>query len=37
VKPLITDTFGFSESIEAFEHAARRTPESVKTQIRIGE
>ena len=33
VKPLITDTFAFEDSIAAFEYAARPRPESVKVQI----
>ncbi len=33
VKPLITDTFPFKESIQAFEYATHMKPTSVKTQI----
>jgi len=35
VKPLITDTFAFEDSIAAFEYAARPRPESVKVQIAL--
>jgi D-xylulose reductase len=35
LKPLITDTFDFSESIAAFERAAKGLPEDVKLQIRL--
>lgn len=35
VKPLITDTFSFEESIEAFEFAAHMPPTSVKAQIEL--
>ncbi|GLV53753.1 alcohol dehydrogenase [Dictyobacter sp. S3.2.2.5] len=33
VKPLITDTFAFQESIEAFKYATHMKPTSVKVQI----
>jgi D-xylulose reductase len=33
VKPLITDTFAFKDSIKAFEYAVHMKPESVKAQI----
>ncbi|GER90959.1 sulfurtransferase [Dictyobacter vulcani] len=33
VKPLITDTFPFQDSIEAFKYAAHMKPTSVKAQI----
>ena len=33
VKPLLTDTFAFKDSIEAFEYAADPPPNSVKVQI----
>ena len=33
VKPLITDVFAFKQGIQAFEHAAKTPPGSVKTQI----
>lgn len=33
VKPLITDTFDFSDSIEAFDFACKMPPTSVKAQI----
>jgi D-xylulose reductase len=35
LKPLITDTFDFSESIAAFERAAKGLPSDVKLQIRM--
>lgn len=35
LKPLITDTFDFNESIAAFERAAKGLPEDVKLQIRL--
>jgi len=37
VKPLITDTFRFEESVEAFEFAAHMPPTSVKAQIIVSE
>jgi D-xylulose reductase len=37
VKPLITDRFGFAESVAAFEFAAAMPPTSVKAQIQVGE
>jgi D-xylulose reductase len=33
VKPLITETFPFEKAVTAFEHASRRNPRSIKTQI----
>jgi hypothetical protein len=33
VKPLITDTFPFKESIAAFNYATNMKPTSVKAQI----
>ena len=33
VKPLISRTFPFEQSVEAFEFAAQGSPEVVKTQI----
>jgi len=35
VKPLITDTFAFADSVEAFEFAAHLPPTSVKAQIEV--
>ena len=35
VKPLITDTFSFSDSIEAFDYALHMPPTSVKVQITV--
>jgi D-xylulose reductase len=35
VKPLITDKFTFSESVQAFEFAAHMPPSSVKVQIEL--
>ncbi len=35
VKPLITDTFSFRESVKAFEYAANMPPTSVKVQIDV--
>lgn len=35
LKPLITDTFAFKDSIAAFERAAKGLPEDVKLQIRF--
>jgi len=35
VKPLITDKFTFSDSVQAFEYAAHMPPSSVKVQIEI--
>jgi D-xylulose reductase len=35
VKPLITDRFGFEDSIEAFDFASNMPPESVKVQIEL--
>jgi D-xylulose reductase len=35
VKPLITNTFGFDESVRAFEFASDMPPTSVKVQIKL--
>lgn len=35
VKPLITDTFGFAESVKAFDFAVEMPPTSVKAQIEL--
>jgi D-xylulose reductase len=35
LKPLITETFGFEDSIAAFERAAEGRPQDVKLQIRL--
>jgi len=35
VKPLITDTFAFSESVRAFDFAVQMPPTSVKAQIQL--
>ena len=35
VKPLITDTFAFKDSIRAFDYACAMRPESVKVQIEM--
>ncbi|MBB4008668.1 NAD(P)-dependent alcohol dehydrogenase [Allorhizobium taibaishanense] len=37
LKPLITETFAFNDSIAAFERAAKGLPEDVKLQIRVSE
>ena len=37
VKPLITDTFAFDDSVAAFDYASRPQPHSVKVQIRLPE
>ena len=37
VKPLITDTFRFAESVEAFDFAVNMPPTSVKAQIVVAE
>lgn len=37
VKPLITDTFDFKQSIEAFDYAVNMKPTSVKAQIIVAE
>jgi D-xylulose reductase len=37
VKPLITDTFGFSDSVKAFDYALHMPPTSVKVQIIVSE
>ncbi|WP_149403838.1 NAD(P)-dependent alcohol dehydrogenase [Dictyobacter arantiisoli] len=36
VKPLITDTFAFEDSIQAFEYATHMKPTSIKIQIVLG-
>ena len=36
VKPLITDTFSFAESVKAFDFAVNMPPTSVKVQIEMG-
>jgi D-xylulose reductase len=36
LKPLITDTFDFDDSIKAFERAAEGRPTDVKLQIKVG-
>jgi len=35
VRPLITDTFSFKDSIQAFDYACNMRPESVKVQIKL--
>ena len=35
VKPMITDTVAFEDSIKAFERAAKNLPEDVKIQIQL--
>jgi len=35
LKPLISETFGFEDSIQAFERAAEARPSDVKLQIRL--
>ncbi|MCJ8517697.1 D-xylulose reductase [Pseudorhizobium tarimense] len=37
LKPLITGTFDFAQSIEAFERAAKGSPSDVKLQIRLSD
>lgn len=37
LKPLISDTFSFEESIAAFDRAVEARPTDVKLQIRVGE
>jgi D-xylulose reductase len=37
VKPLITDTFGFGDSIKAFDYALHMPPTSVKVQITVSQ
>jgi D-xylulose reductase len=37
LKPLITETFAFADSIEAFERAAEGRPRDIKLQIRMPE
>ena len=36
LKPMITETFAFDDSIKAFERAAEGRPTDVKLQIRVG-
>lgn len=36
VRPLITDRYGFAESVAAFDYACRMKPTSVKVQIELG-
>lgn len=36
LKPLITETFGFADSVRAFERAAEGRPTDVKLQIKLG-
>ena len=36
VKPLITDTFAFADSVEAFDYATHMPATSVKAQIEVG-
>ena len=36
VKPLITDTFAFADSVEAFDFAVNMPATSVKAQIEMG-
>ena len=36
VKPLITDTFAFSDSVAAFDYATHMPATSVKAQIEVG-
>ena len=36
VKPLITDTFAFADSVAAFDYASHLPPTSVKAQIEVG-
>ena len=35
VKPMITDTFAFEDSVEAFDFATQMPPTSVKAQIEL--
>ena len=37
LKPLITETYLFADSIEAYEYAASPDPGSVKIQIQVAE
>ena len=37
LKPLISHTYAFAESITAFERAASGRPSDVKLQIRVGD
>jgi D-xylulose reductase len=37
LKPLITDTYDFDDSIEAYDYAVNPSPSSVKVQIRIAQ
>ncbi|MEO6607596.1 MAG: zinc-binding dehydrogenase, partial [Aestuariivirga sp.] len=36
LKPLITETFAFDDSVKAFERAAEARPTDVKLQIKVG-
>lgn len=36
VRPLITDRYGFADSVAAFDYACRMKPTSVKVQIELG-
>ena len=35
VRPLLTDRYGFAESVAAFDYACHRNPTSVKIQIEL--
>lgn len=35
LKPLISETFAFEQSIEAFERAAKGLPSDIKLQIKV--
>ena len=37
LKPLITETYGFDESIDAYEYAVDPAPSSVKIQIQVAD
>ena len=37
LKPLITETYAFTDAIEAYDYAVNPNPSSVKIQIKIGE
>jgi D-xylulose reductase len=37
LKPLISATFAFDDSIAAFERALEQRPEDVKLQIQVGD
>lgn len=36
LKPLISDTYSFDDSIKAFERAAKGLPTDIKLQIKLG-